>query len=420
MNLSEFILSSPTPFHAVDTAKKMLEEQGFTELKESENVNVVPEGKYFVTRNLSSIIAFKIPKGEFSGFMISAAHSDSPAFRIKENGEMTDDNYVRISSERYGGMLCSTWLDRPLSVAGRVIVKTEKGVESRLVDLKEPVAIMPNVAIHMNRNANSGAVYDFAVDMIPLMRLAGSGQTLKSRIAENAGVSENSLLSWDLILYNPEKPVIWGDFITSPRLDDLQCAYASLAAFLKSKNEKSAAVYALFDNEEVGSETKQGAASTFLYDTLLRIAGAKLRQKLASSMLASCDNAHAIHPNHPEYADKNHAAKLNGGVVIKYNANQKYTSDGVSTALFALICQKAGVKVQYYANRPDMAGGSTLGNISNTQVSLNAVDIGIAQLAMHSALETAGKDDTDSFVSALTAFFSSSVQFESDGTYTLV
>lgn len=420
MNLSEFILSSPTPFHAVDTAKKMLEEQGFTELKESENVNVVPEEKYFVTRNLSSIIAFKIPKGEFSGFMISAAHSDSPAFRIKENSEMTDDNYVRISSERYGGMLCSTWLDRPLSVAGRVIVKTEKGVESRLVDLKEPVAIMPNVAIHMNRNANSGAVYDFAVDMIPLMRLAGSGQTLKSRIAENAGVSENSLLSWDLIFYNPEKPVIWGDFITSPRLDDLQCAYASLAAFLKSKNKKSAAVYALFDNEEVGSETKQGAASTFLYDTLLRIAGAELRQKLASSMLASCDNAHAIHPNHPEYADKNHAAKLNGGVVIKYNANQKYTSDGVSTALFALICQKAGVKVQYYANRPDMAGGSTLGNISNTQVSLNAVDIGIAQLAMHSALETAGKDDTDSFVSALTAFFSSSVQFESDGTYTLV
>ena len=420
MNLSEFILSSPTPFHAVDTAKKMLEEQGFTELKESENVNVVPEGKYFVTRNLSSIIAFKIPKGEFSGFMISAAHSDSPAFRIKENSEMSDDNYVRISSERYGGMLCSTWLDRPLSVAGRVIVKTEKGVESRLVDLKEPVAIMPNVAIHMNRNANSGAVYDFAVDMIPLMRLAGSGQTLKSRIAENAEVSENSLLSWDLILYNPEKPVIWGDFITSPRLDDLQCAYASLAAFLKSKNEKSAAVYALFDNEEVGSETKQGAASTFLYDTLLRIVGTKLRQKLASSMLASCDNAHAIHPNHPEYADKNHAAKLNGGVVIKYNANQKYTSDGVSSALFSLICQKAGVKVQYYANRPDMAGGSTLGNISNTQVSLNAVDIGIAQLAMHSALETAGKDDTDSFVSALTAFFSSSVQFESDGTYTLV
>lgn len=420
MNLSEFILSSPTPFHAVDTAKKMLEERGFTELKESENLKPVPGGKYFLTRNLSSLIALKIPEGDFCGFMISAAHSDSPAFRIKENSEMTDDNYVRISSERYGGMLCSTWLDRPLSVAGRVIVETEKGVESRLIDLKEPVAIMPNVAIHMNRNANNGAVYDFAVDMIPLMRLAGSGQTLKSRIAENAGVSENSLLSWDLILYNPEKPVIWGDFITSPRLDDLQCAYASLAAFLKSKNEKSAAVYALFDNEEVGSETKQGAASTFLYDTLLRIAGTKLRQKLASSMLASCDNAHAIHPNHPEYADKNHAAKLNGGVVIKYNANQKYTSDGVSTALFALICQKAGVKVQYYANRPDMAGGSTLGNISNTQVSLNAVDIGIAQLAMHSALETAGKDDTDSFVSALTAFFSSSVQFESDGTYTLV
>ena len=420
MNLSEFILSSPTPFHAVDTAKKMLEEQGFTELKESENLKPGPGGKYFLTRNLSSLIALKIPEGDFCGFMISAAHSDSPAFKVKENSEMSDGNYVSISSERYGGMLCSTWLDRPLSVAGRVIVKTEKGVESRLVDLKEPVAIMPNVAIHMNRNANSGAVYDFAVDMIPLMRLAGSGQTLKSRIAENAGVSENSLLSWDLILYNPEKPVIWGDFITSPRLDDLQCAYASLAAFLKSKNEKSAAVYALFDNEEVGSETKQGAASTFLFDTLSRVAGADLRLKLASSMLASCDNAHAIHPNHPEYSDKNHAVTMNGGVVIKYNANQKYTSDGVSTALFALICRKAGVKVQYYANRPDMAGGSTLGNISNTQVSVNAVDIGIAQLAMHSALETAGKDDTDSMISALTEFFSTSVVFEKDGTYLLV
>lgn len=420
MNLSEFISLSPTPFHAVDTAKKILKEQGFKELKESENLKPVPGGKYFITRNLSSLIAVKIPEGDFGGFMISAAHSDSPAFKVKENSEMSDGNYVRISSERYGGMLCSTWLDRPLSVAGRIIVKTEKGIESRLVDLKEPVAIMPNVAIHMNRNANSGAVYDFAADMIPLMRLAGGGQTLKSRIAENGGVGENDLLSWDLILYNPEKPVIWGDFITSPRLDDLQCAYASLAAFIKSENKKSAAVYALFDNEEVGSETKQGAASTFLFDTLSRIAGDGLRQKLASSMLASCDNAHAIHPNHPEYSDKNHTVKMNGGVVIKYNANQKYTSDGVSTALFALMCQKAGVKVQYYANRPDMAGGSTLGNILNTQVSLNAVDIGIAQLAMHSALETAGRDDTDSMIAALTEFFSSGIVFEKDGTYSLV
>ena len=420
MNLCEFITASPTPFHAVNNAKRMLKEEGFTELKESEPANVVSGGKYFITRNLSSIIAFKIPKGGFNGFMISAAHSDSPAFKIKENSEMTDGNYVRISSERYGGMLCSTWLDRPLSVAGRILVKTEKGIESQLVDLKEPTAIMPSVAIHMNRNANTGANYDFSTDMIPLLRLSGSGQTLKERICETAGVADDKLLSWDMFLYNPEKPTVWGDFITSPRLDDLQCAYASLAAFIKSKNGKSVAVYALFDNEEVGSETKQGAASTFLYDTLLRIAGNELRQKLASSMLASCDNAHAIHPNHPEYADKNHAAKLNGGVVIKYNANQKYTSDGVSSALFSLICANAGVKVQYYANRPDMAGGSTLGNISNTQVSLNAVDIGIAQLAMHSALETAGKYDTDSFVSALTAFFSSSVQFESDGTYTLV
>lgn len=420
MNIVDFITSSPTPFHAVDTVKKELDKNGFTELKETENAEIKRGGKYYFTRNLSSLIAFKMPDGEFSGFNIAAAHTDSPCFKIKDNAQTDDGAYVKLSSEKYGGMLCAPWFDRPLSVAGRVCVKKDGMIESVLADLKEPVAIIPHVAIHMDRNANQNASYNPATDMIPLYALSGSEDSLKSKIAENIGANQEDILSWDMFLYNPEKPVLWNGFITSPRLDDLQCAYSALEAFLSAEKANNCQVLALFDNEEVGSETKQGAASTFLYDVLVRIAGDKTREKIASGFLVSCDNAHAVHPNHPEYADKNHSVYMNGGVVIKYNADQKYTSDAVSSAIFALICQRANVPVQKYANRADMAGGSTLGNISNTQVSVNAVDIGLAQLAMHSATETAGAKDTEYAVSALKEFFRTEIICESDGKYRLI
>lgn len=417
--LFDYIAASPTAYHAVAHTAAMLREQGYTELCECDAWKPEAGGRYFVTRNGSSLIAFRLPEGEFDGFMAVASHSDSPCFKVKENAELSDGHYVRLSTEKYGGMLCATWMDRPLSVAGRITVRTEDGIATRMVDLKVPCAIIPSVAIHMNRNANENASYNPAVDMLPLVSADSTDLSLRARIAKQASISEADILSTDLFVYNPQEGVEWNDLISAPRLDDLQCAFASLSAFLGAKNAENCPVYCLFDNEEVGSQTKQGAASTFLFDVLSRIVpdGNQYRRKIASSFLVSADNAHAIHPNHPEFADKNHTVRMNGGVVIKYNANQKYTTDAVSAGIFRLVCEKAGVPYQLYTNRADMAGGSTLGNIANAQVSLNTVDIGLAQLAMHSSYETAGAEDTKHMTNALRAFYETSLSMKKDGSY---
>lgn len=420
--LFDYIAVCPTAFHTCAHSADMLRESGYTELCEAQRWEIVPGGKYFVTRNGSSLIAFRVPAGEIAGFMMTAAHGDSPAFKIKENAELPDGNYLRLSVEKYGGMLCAPWLDRPLSVAGRVLVSEGDKLSVKLVDLKDPCAIIPNVAIHMNRNANDGMSYNAAVDMLPVWMSSEKG-SFRAAVAKAAGVAEDAIVTGDLFLYDPQKGVTLGEYISAPRLDDLQCAFSSLTAFLAAGESRSIPVCCIFDNEEVGSETKQGAASTFLYDTLTRLCsalgmdGSEYRRLVAGSFLVSCDNAHAVHPNHGEFADRNHTVRMNGGVVIKYNANQRYTSDAVSAGIFRRICESAGVPVQYYANRADMPGGSTLGNISNTQVSLNAVDIGLAQLAMHSPFETAGAADTASLVKALTAFFEHSLVAERDGVY---
>ena len=417
--LFSYIAACPTAFQAAAHTAALLEAEGYRPLRETEEWMLEPGGRYYVTRNGSSLIAFRLPKGRPVGFMMTAAHGDSPTFKIKENAELTGENETRLSVEGYGGMLCASWMDRPLSVAGRAMVRTEDGVAMRLIDLHDDLALIPNVAIHMNRDANNGAKYNFAVDMQPLYGEKGG---FHRRIAEAAGVAEEDLLTHDLFLYNPQPGVEWGGYISAPRLDDLQCAFAALQGFLTAGESQSAAVYCLFDNEEVGSQTKQGAASTFLRETLERICdalGLTLRTMAAGSFLLSCDNAHAVHPNHPEYADKNHAVRMNGGVVIKYNASQRYTTDAVSAALFQTVCEAAGVPFQRYANRPDMAGGSTLGSIANTQVSLNMADIGLAQLAMHSAFETAGAEDTAHMVQALKTFFGMTLRSGGDGTYQL-
>ena len=417
--LFSYIAACPTAFQTAAHTAALLEAEGYRPLRETEEWMLEPGGRYYVTRNGSSLIAFRLPKGRPVGFMMTAAHGDSPTFKIKENAELTGENETRLSVEGYGGMLCASWMDRPLSVAGRTMVRTENGVAMRLIDLHDDLALIPNVAIHMNRDANNGAKYNFAVDMQPLYGEKGG---FRRRIAEAAGVAEEDLLTHDLFLYNPQPGVEWGGYISAPRLDDLQCAFAALQGFLTAGESQSAAVYCLFDNEEVGSQTKQGAASTFLRETLERICdalGLTLRTMAAGSFLLSCDNAHAVHPNHPEYADKNHAVRMNGGVVIKYNASQRYTTDAVSAALFQTVCEAAGVPFQRYANRPDMAGGSTLGSIANTQVSLNMADIGLAQLAMHSAFETAGAEDTAHMVQALKTFFGMTLRSGGDGTYQL-
>lgn len=423
--LLEFIDASPSCYHAVDQVKKMLLNAGYRQLSESESWSLSAGGKYFVARNLSSVIAFRIPAEAPTGFMICAAHSDSPTFKVKRMPEMESGAYVRINTERYGGMLYSTWADRPLSVAGRLLVETESGVETKLVSVDRDILMIPNVAIHMNRNANDGFAYNPAVDLVPMYASAEGKGTFLNAVAEDAGVSAEKILDFDLFLYNRQKGIQWGvdgEFISAPRIDDLQCVFAAVSSLIGCPDSRAVPVCAIFDNEEVGSGTKQGADSTFMSDVLGRIACAvacDLSSMLASSMMLSADNAHAVHPNHPEYADPTHKPYMNGGVVIKYNANQRYTTDSVSGAIFSKICRKADVPVQYFANRSDMAGGSTLGNISNAHVSLNTVDIGCAQLAMHSSYETAGAKDTDYMIKAMSEFYSTEISVACDGSYTL-
>lgn len=423
--LFSYLAASPTPFHAVAHSAKLLEQSGCIRLTEREDWTLEPGKSYYVTRNGSSLIAFRLPGEDFTGFQIAAAHTDSPCLKIREQAESVSAGCVRLSAEPYGGMLRFTWTDRPLSIAGRVLVRTERGAEARLIDFGKPVAVIPNVAIHMNRKANEDMSWNPAVDLLPLYRQEGSAVSLREAVAELAGVKEADLLSWDLMLYNPQSGVEWGDYISAPRLDDLQCAFSALKGFLEAKESSAAAVCCLFDNEEVGSLTKQGASSTFLRDTLLRVnetcgrTPAEFRQAVAQSFLLSCDNAHAVHPNHPEYADKNHPVRMNGGIVLKFNAMQKYTSDAVSAAVVRMLCERVSVPTQIYVNRADMAGGSTLGNLVNAQVSLNAADIGLAQLAMHSSFETAGARDTEYLVRTLREFFGTALDISAPNAFCL-
>lgn len=425
--LLDFIHSSPSCYHVVDNIQRILNEHGYTQLLEGEDWKLQPGGAYYVVRNGSSIIAFRVPRKRMKGFMIVASHSDAPTFKIKECAEIPIENhYIQLNTERYGGMLCSTWLDRPLSVAGRVLVNCGNAIETRLVNVDRDLLLIPNVAIHMNRSANEGYHWNANTDLFPLYGEFVNKGTFRKIIASEAGVEESDLLGTDIFLYCRTPGTIWGadgNFISAPRLDDLQCVFASVCAFLDAKDSVSIPVCCIFDNEEVGSNTKQGAASTFLPDVLRRVNAAlgqteiEYNMAVANSFLVSADNAHAVHPNHPEYTDKTHRPVLNGGVVIKYNANQRYTTDAVSCAIFSKLCKQAGVPVQYFTNRSDLAGGSTLGSIINTQISLNSVDIGLPQLAMHSAYETAGAEDTAALVRALTVFFGSSLTAEANGRY---
>ena len=413
--LLKFIQKSPTAFQAVEEMSQRLQKEGFEELKEEKHWNLKPGGDYYVTRNHSAIIAFSIPKKPAWKFHIMASHSDSPALKIKENPEMeVEKAYIKLNVERYGGMLLAPWFDRPLSVAGRLIVRKNGEIQEKLVAVDKDLLVIPNLAIHMNREVNDGYKYNVQKDMLPLYSdYDGKGSFMKLMAAE-ADVAEEDILGHDLFLYDRTPGTVWGaneEFISAPRLDDIQCAFASLEGFLRGERKESIAVHCVLDNEEVGSTTKQGAASTFLKDTLMRInMGLGRTQEeylmtLADSFMVSADNAHALHPNHTDKTDPVNRPVLNGGIVIKYNANQKYCTDGVSAAIFKDICDRAEVPYQIFVNRSDMAGGSTLGNISNTQVPMKTVDIGLAQLAMHSVYETTGAKDTESLAKAAAVLF---------------
>lgn len=472
--LLDFAGKSPSAFHAVANIAEYLEARGFRYLPETAKWDVAKGGSYYTTRNGSSIIAFRVGQdvsdstldggdgnagaGDGSGgFRICASHSDSPTYKIKNVPELEGPGeYLRLNVEAYGGMIDSTWLDRPLSVAGRVLVREKADgmedrrdhsavtggtaeqcgrsgsngnsgsvIRSRLLDIDRDILMIPNVAIHMNRDINSGYKFNRQIDLCPLFSAGALKKGAFDRvIADELGVDPDDILGKDLFLVNRQKPVLWGiekEFISAPGLDDLQCAFASLKAFAGSSCERSVNVYCCFDNEEVGSNTKQGAMSTFLYDVLQRINSGLGRSEedyriaVARSFMVSCDNAHAVHPNHPEKTDAENRVFLNKGVVIKESANQKYTTDAFSRAVFGEICREAGVPVQHFANRSDSAGGSTLGNLSNIQVSMHAVDIGLPQLAMHSSYETAGSMDTKYAVDALMRFYSTDIKITDGG-----
>ena len=427
--LFQFIENSPSCFHAIETIRKKLNDEGFIELVEGRSWQIEKGKKYYVTRNLSSIIAFKIPENDFKNFHIVASHSDSPTFKIKENAEIEVNNkYVKLNTEKYGGMICSTWFDRPLSIAGRILVKEGNLVKTHLVNIDKDLVIIPNLAIHMNRAVNDGYKYNAQIDMLPLYGDNTSKGSLMKTVAQSVGVEEDSILGTDLFLYNRMRGTKIGansEYISSPRLDDLECAYASLSAFLSETNSNSASVYCVFDNEEVGSGTKQGADSTLLYDVLRRInmclgnSEEDYYKLIASSFMVSADNAHALHPNYSDKSDPTNKVYINDGIVIKYNANQKYTTDAVSASIFKSICDSVNVPYQTFTNRSDILGGSTLGNISNAHVSLNTIDIGLAQLAMHSTYETAGAKDVTYLIDALKAFYNTSIEQVEDGQYTI-
>lgn len=421
-DLFHFIQTSPSMFHSIQSIRNQLDESGFTYLREETSWNLEKGKSYYTIRNHSSIIAFKVGETlDDYHFQMCASHSDSPTFKIKTVPELKGQgDYLKLDVEAYGGMIDSTWFDKPLTVAGRALVKTTNGIENKLVYVDQDILLIPSLAIHMNREVNKGVALNRQVDLCPLVS-CGEVQVgdFRKYIAEYLNVEADALLGLDLFLVNRQKPVQWGikkEFISSPKLDDLECAYVTLESFIQANNTHDISVYCCFDNEEVGSNTKQGAMSTFLQDTLKRInIGLHKTDEdyyiaIAKSFLVSADNAHAVHPNHPEKTDSVNCTYMNHGVVIKESANQKYTTDAFSRSIFMEICHEANVPYQTFANRSDMVGGSTLGNLSNTQVSVHCVDIGLPQLAMHSSYETAGAKDVETTIQALTKYYATNIK----------
>lgn len=417
--LMDFLDASVSVYHAVDYLKNTLERAGYTRLTEGEKWTLSRGGKYYLTRGGSAVLAFRVPEGAPKGFLMSASHSDHPTFKIKENAELTG-KYTRLSTEVYGGPILATWLDRPLSIAGRAMVQTDRGIESKLVNIERDLLTIPNVAIHMNRQVNEGYKWNPAVDTLPLFGGAGAAGKLNDLLKEAAG---GEIIGHDLYLYVRQKATILGmneEFISAAAIDDLECAWCCTQGFLNARESGSIPLLCVFDSEEVGSSSVQGAASKLLETTLTRICQAlELDEQLmlSNSFLVSADNAHAIHPNHPEYADANNAPVMNGGVVLKFNARLSYSTDGVAAAIFRSACAKADVKVQTYCNRADMPGGSTLGHISLSHVSVPTADIGLPQLAMHSAYETAGVLDAIDLEKAMQAYYSSTLESDGDNYY---
>lgn len=419
-DLLNFIDNSPVSFFAVDNVKKELLKNGYQQISEISFSDVKKGGKYFVERNGSSIIAFNVGKelDDSFGFNIIASHSDSPCFKLKPLFEYNTSSYNKIMVEPYGGLICSSWFDRPLSVAGRIFIKEDSKIIMKLINIDKDILMIPNVCIHFNRNINSGYNYDYAKDMIPFLN-QDEEKNLTRLICDELSINKEDIINFDLYLYNRQKGIVWGidnEYVSSPRLDDLECVYTSLKALVASNNDKAINVLYVADNEEVGSSSMQGAAGDFLSKTLNKIKRALninedvFDASLVRSLLVSADNAHSVHPNHPELTDPLNKVFMNGGLVIKFNASQSYTSDGLSSSILQTMLDEDNIPYQFFANASNIRGGSTLGNIAIRQLSIKAVDVGLAQLAMHSSYETAGAKDIEIAIRAFTKVFNSKLE----------
>lgn len=417
LELLDFIADSPTAFHAVKSAQVMLEEAGFIRLDEKKAYVLEAGCSYYVMRNSSSLIAFSIPSSAPDGFSIISAHTDSPCFKIKENPEISvSEAYTTLNVEGYGGMIMAPWFDRPLSIAGRAFVKTEDGIRERLVDMERHLCTIVNLCVHQNREINNGYRYNIQKDLLPILAEGNKKGALKALVASSLEVPEEDVLETELFLYSREEGRIWGldnEFFSSPRIDDLQCAFCAVKAITEADFSKSSRIrmICLFDNEEVGSSSKQGANGDFLFQSFRRIcAGLNMDEQQqyavqASSFMLSADNGHSFHPNYPEKCDVTNKPLMNKGIMIKYSGNQKYTTDGFSAAFLKNLFQEASVPYQVFFNNSSVTGGSTLGNISQAHLSLPTADIGTAMLAMHSPYETAGVRDTLYLEKGMKAFF---------------
>lgn len=419
-DLLNFLAAAKTQYHAVRYLKEMLDSEGFKELNEEETYKLNPLEKYYIIRNSSSIMAFKTPKNINDTYLkIVASHTDSPTLKVKPNNKLILDQYSSLNVEVYGGPIYSSFFDRPLSLAGRAYIKKDDKVLETLVDFDSDLLVIPNECIHFNREVNSGKNYNAQIDLIPL--LGNKDADLNKMLAANLGVKEADILSFDLQVYNRYRGSIIGanhEYFMAPQIDNLESAYLTLKGFLEGNDDEALNIYVSFDNEEVGSRTKQGAGSGFMSTNLARIfkalgADADAHDKsIARGLLISCDNAHAVHPNDLGKTDKLNKVYMNEGIVIKYNANQAYTTDAMSSAVLKRIFELNNIKYQEFTNRSDVRGGSTLGAISTQMVSIPSVDIGLAQLAMHSACETAGVYDAKILEDGMKAFYDAKIKKE--------
>lgn len=420
--LLTFLNCAPTPFHATEAMLERCTAAGYEVLHERDSWSLKPGGRYVVTRNQSSLIAFTLPAAAdpiVSGFRMAGAHTDSPCLKVKTKPDLKGNGYMRLGVEVYGGALLNTWFDRDLSIAGRVSYRhKEGGIAHALVNFERPVGVIPNLAIHLNREANNGVAIN-AQTQLPVILLQhpaeNSDQELQSfnallqaQLAEQGIDQVAEILEHECLLYDTQPAALIGfkgDFIASARLDNLLSCFIGLKALLDAP-ESVPSLLVCNDHEEVGSLSASGAQGPFLQSVLKRVAGTEeaYQQMMAASMMVSCDNAHGIHPNYASYHDDNHAPLLNAGPVIKLNANQRYASNSESSAWFKLACQQANVSVQSFIMRSDLACGSTIGPITSAELGVRTIDVGVPQFAMHSVRELAGSQDAYNLYKVLKSF----------------